>query len=278
MNAPVDNLVRAFVAPDAAAVRADAADGNGRTLYGHFAVLDTWTEISSMWEGNFLERIVPGAFDRTIAERGDQIKVLYDHGQDPQIGNKPLGSLTTLRGDGYYEVDLIRTSYNDDFVIPAAQAGLLGASFRFKVVRDSWVEPREASKRNPGKLPERSIEDVDLYELGPVTFPAYPKTSAGVRSMTDAFVDRLTHDPLFLARYVDRVGLRVAEPILAALVEPTENEPDPESGTPAAQRSDNDEQRPSAPASPPPSTKADRQKMIRQIEMTRKGIGKGPRG
>jgi hypothetical protein len=232
VETPTDNLVRALVAGDAATLRADG-DGDGRTLFGHFSVTNQWTDIDSVWEGTFRERIAPGAFLRTFAERRDQIKVLYDHGHDPQLGNKPLGPIVDLREDetgAYYEVSLIRTSYNDDFVIPAAQAGLLGASFRFKVVAEEWVDPKTATKANPAKLPERTITDLDLYEFGPVTFPAYDNASSGIRSMTDTYLDRLTHDPLFLARYTDRVGLAAVERLLATLppsAEQTETVPPP---------------------------------------------------
>ena len=51
MTHPIDNLVRMNLAP--IEMRAKAADeSNGSTLFGHFAVYDTWTEIKSWWEGD----------------------------------------------------------------------------------------------------------------------------------------------------------------------------------------------------------------------------------
>lgn len=220
-DAPCDNLMRAWAGPDALSVRAsDDGDGDGNTLFGHFAVFDRWTEIDSWYEGEFLERIAPGSFKRTIKERRDQIKVLYDHGFDPQIGNKPLGPIRTLREDDlgpFYEVPLIDTDYNRDFVKPALDAGLLGASFRFRVTAEEWVEPKKATKANPRKLRERTITDVDLYEFGPVTFPAYADASAGLRSHTDHFIDRLLNDPLFVVRLAERISPRAVEHILSTL-------------------------------------------------------------
>ena len=72
---PVDNLCRAFIAPDAVELRAEG-DGDGNTMFGHFAVFNDWTEINSMFEGRFLERLAPGAFADTIPARGDKVKVL----------------------------------------------------------------------------------------------------------------------------------------------------------------------------------------------------------
>jgi hypothetical protein len=173
MSAPVDNLVRAWAGPQATSVRAD--DGEGSTMVGHFAVFDQWTEINSTFEGRFLERIAPGAFADTFKTRGDKIRVLYDHGADPQIGNKPLGAPTVMREDetgAYYEVSLFDASYVNDLK-PAIRAGQLGASFRFRVTGEEWDETPERSTSNPDGLPERTIKGTELYEFGPVTFPAY---------------------------------------------------------------------------------------------------------
>ena len=221
MDTLTDNLARMRPLADAAAFRDDDGDnGDGRTLYGHFSVFDTWYEVNSVWEGNFLERIAPGAFTRTISERGDQVKALYDHGHDPTLGNKPLGPFKELKEDkvgGYYEIGLIDTDYNRDFIIPAARAGLLGASFRFRVRAEEWKDDPGVSKENPKGVPERTITDTDLYELGPVTFPANAAANAALRSTSDEFIDRLFNDPLFVARFTERAGVGVIEKLFASL-------------------------------------------------------------
>lgn len=169
------------------------ADGDGpRTLYGHFTPFDQWSEISSAWEGNFLERTQRGAFLKTIQESRASIRVLYDHGHDPQIGNKPLGPIQVLREEDfgpYYEVPLIDTDYNRGFVIPALDAGLLGASYRFRVIQEVWDEHPSESSHNPRGLPERTIKEAQLYEFGPVTFPQFEGATASLRSISDRFHD-----------------------------------------------------------------------------------------
>jgi hypothetical protein len=183
-------------------------------------VFNTWTEIDSYYEGHFLERVAPGAFDRSIEENGNRIRVLYEHGKDPELGNKPLGRWRSWRDDEgqRYEVDLLRTTYNDGFIIPAAEAQQLGASFRFSVHGEdgeATERPMRSTKWNPERLPERTLLDLDLYEMGPVTFGAYPDAGQGLRSGTDDYYDRLLNDPLFLARFTERVGVRVVERLLA---------------------------------------------------------------
>src|SRR4051795_9208562 len=101
---PRENLFRAVY--PGAELRA-AEHGDGPTMVGHFAVFNQWTEINSAFEGRFLERVAPGAFRKTFAEQRDRMRVLFQHGRDPQIGDKPLGPIRELREDGtgaYYEV------------------------------------------------------------------------------------------------------------------------------------------------------------------------------
>lgn len=225
-----DDLVRASRLTGAVELREDPAAGDGNTLFGHFSAFDVWYEVNDWMEGNFMERVAPGAFKRTFRERAGQIKVLFDHGHDPSLGNKPLGVPAVLREDEigpYYEVPLLDTSYNRD-LIPGLRAGAYGASFRFRVTNERWVEPKKANDYNPKALPERTITDTDVYEFGPVTFPASPAASAGLRSMTGEFADRLLNDPLFVARFTERAGLKVAERLLSSL--PTDGRsatPDP---------------------------------------------------
>jgi HK97 family phage prohead protease len=189
---PRDNLFRAildadieFRAPDP---DDDVPEGYIGVMRGHFAVYDQWTEINSIFEGHFMERFAPRSFTKTMREQREKIRPLFQHGRDPQAGDKPLGPIRELRDDGdlgaYYEVPLLDTSYNRD-LLPGLKAGLYGASHRFRVMRQEVDDNPAASESNPRGLPERTIKEAQLLEFGPVTFPAYDGATAGVRSITD---------------------------------------------------------------------------------------------
>jgi HK97 family phage major capsid protein/HK97 family phage prohead protease len=205
---PRDNLVRA--SRPGIELRADAApvDGSIGTLSGHFSVFNAWYEVNSMWEGHFLERIAPGAFKKTFAENRDGMRVTFNHGQDPQLGDKVLGPIEDLREDGdgaYYEVPLLDTSYNRD-LLPGLKAGLYGASFRFRVMKEEFDQKPKESDYNPAGIPERTIKEVQVMEFGPVTFPASPTASAAVRSLTDVYAMRqFVRDPERLAELIDSI-------------------------------------------------------------------------
>jgi HK97 family phage prohead protease len=202
---PRENLVRALGATPEL-VRAEG-DMGMPTLRGHFAVWDTWTEIRSAYEGHFMERFSPTAMTKTLSERGKQIKVLFQHGKDPQIGDKPLGVPSKVEPDergAYYEVPLFDTSYNRD-LIPALDAGAYGASFRFQVVTEDFNKTPSRSDGNPHGIPERTVTEAKVIEFGPVTFPAYANATAGLRSMTDEFMfGRFLDDPERLRELLDR--------------------------------------------------------------------------
>lgn len=173
MTAPREDLVRS--APFALE-RADGDDG--LTLTGHGAVFNEWTTIDS-WEGRFKERIAPGAFKKTLQENGNRVRLQFDHGQHPLIGSLPIGTIRKLKEDtrGLY----VEARLADNWLVqPVREAieneSIDGMSFRFSVVAERWA-------KETSDLPERTITEVRLMEVGPVVWPAYEGTDVGVRSL-----------------------------------------------------------------------------------------------
>lgn len=196
MQTPVIDVVRAV--PAVAELRAADATGDGQpvgmpTLEVRFSAFNTWYEVDSLWEGTFLERTVPGSFKQTIREDLAGMKVLYDHGFDPQIGNKVLGAIESLSEDTDSPVGVVPlfdTTYNRD-LLPGLEAGVYGSSFRMRVTKETWDDEPKPSDYNPKALPERTIQQVRLFEFGPVTFPANPDSTVALRSLTDNYYERL---------------------------------------------------------------------------------------
>lgn len=179
------------------AKRDDDAGGLG-TMEIRFSRFGVWYEINSVWEGRFLERTERGAFAKTIKENRDRMRVLFDHGYDPSIGNKVLGAIEDLREDDDSPVGVVGlfdTSYNRD-LLPGLDAGVYGSSFRMRVIKDEWNDDPGRSAHNPDGIPERTVKEVRCPEFGPVTFPANPDSTAGMRSATDWYYEQLrARDP-----------------------------------------------------------------------------------
>ena len=169
-KAPKSNLCRAA----SFEMRADD-DGDGFTLEGYGAVFGTPTRIDS-WEGRFDEVIERGAFAKTISERTPVLQ--FDHGHDVATGSVPIGSIEELREDarGLFVRARLHDNARVEPIRQAIESGAIdGMSFRFRVTREEWDES--------GDTPKRSIKEVELFELGPVVFPAYQATTVGVRSL-----------------------------------------------------------------------------------------------
>ena len=152
--------------------------GDGLTLEGYAAVFNTPTRIDS-WEGQFDEVIAPGAFKRTIDRKGPAgIRLQFNHGQDTMFGELPIGAIEELREDarGLY----VRARLHDNwFTQPIrdaiASGAVSGMSFRFVVHNDEMDRT--------GAVDLRSIREVELFEVGPVVWPAYADTTVAVRSV-----------------------------------------------------------------------------------------------
>lgn len=199
----------------------ERADGEatGRKLSGYAAVFNQDTPIRS-WEGTFDERMAPGAFSKTLAERKPVMQ--FDHGRDARFGSLPIGNFTDVREDAN---GLKVEGQLFDHAEPIRQAidsgAVSGMSIKFGVVRDAWTDcngkeitsKRElqdllwgdgkdmnGDQRGPLK---RTIKEVKLIEAGPVVFPAYPQTSVGVRSAAD-MISEAGYTPDEIVAYVAR--------------------------------------------------------------------------
>ena len=146
--------------------------------------------------GGFIERVLPGAFDESILE--DDIVSCRDHEDHLVLGRTSSGSLRLdNRDDGlYYEVDLPDTGYARDLVISVKRKDVKGNSFRFHTIEDYWsiVNGEEY----------RDLVKCKLYEVGPVTMPAYPATGLGLRSLFGSL--GLDHKHLYRALLRARSG------------------------------------------------------------------------
>jgi uncharacterized protein len=147
-------------------VDVESIDTRGRTLHGYAAVYNVESEDL----GGFRERIAPGAFSGVL---GSDVRALLNHDPSQVLGRTRSGTLRLFdeqRGLRF-EVDLPDSPLGENVREAVRRRDIDGASFRFKVGRDSWS----------GEL--RTIESVEqLKDVTVATFGAYPAASVELRT------------------------------------------------------------------------------------------------
>jgi HK97 family phage prohead protease len=153
-------------------------------IIGYAAKYGKW----SVDLGGFKEKIRPGAFDEILASKPD-VRALKNHDPNLMLGRTKSGTLM-LRSNTVglqFEIDPPDTNTGRDMVEEIRRKDIDGCSFSFITAEDEW-------KNNEDESIERTIVKVgELYDVGPVTFPAYPDTTVAARSL-DAFKEHIEQE------------------------------------------------------------------------------------
>jgi len=143
-------------------------------IKGHAAVFDKLSEDL----GGFREKIASGAFAKTIKK--SDIRALFNHDPNYVLGRNKAGTLTLEEDEKglAIEIDPPDTSYAKDLMVSIERGDITQMSFAFKTIKDSWANQDK-------KESIRTLEEVDLFDVSPVTYPAYPQTDVKVRSFLE---------------------------------------------------------------------------------------------
>ncbi len=159
-----------------------AEDGAVRTGHGYAALFDTWTDIGGMWR----ERIAPGAFTTSLAER--DVLALHSHDSGRVVGRKGAGTLI-LREDSKglaFENPLPDTNDGRDLIVQLERKDIAGMSIGFVSVRSEWDETKDVT--------ERTILEALLFEITYTAYPAYRDTEVALRSLERVRDERRDHN------------------------------------------------------------------------------------
>jgi uncharacterized protein len=130
--------------------------------------------------GGWIERIAPGAFDDVLK---DDAVALFNH--DPNLPLGRNGVNVTLSQDERglkYQVTLPDTTLGRDMRQLIKDEIIYQSSFAFTVRTQEWTNPKD--KNSPSI---RTIKKVErLYDVSPVTYPAYPDTTVASRAFSEA--------------------------------------------------------------------------------------------
>jgi len=135
-----------------------------------------------LWDGA-IERIMPGAFAEAIAN--DDVRALFNHDPDNILGRTSAGTLTlTTDAKGlHYDITPPDTDIGQRVKDAVKRRDVQGSSFAFMTIEDNW---RKMKGEDGKEMKIRELVKAKLYDVGPVTYPAYEHTTAAVHSAGDA--------------------------------------------------------------------------------------------
>lgn len=168
----IDGCERRFYSPQIE-FRKDGEEG---VIEGIAAVVNSRTDL-----GWFEEEIKAGAFDDVM---NDDVVALFNH--DPNYplarstnGKGTLSLFITKEGDLGYRFKTPDISYAKDLEVAIREGIISKSSFAFRIAEEKWTYAENETQKDL-----RSILKLErLYDVAPVTYPAYQDTSVAARSI-----------------------------------------------------------------------------------------------
>jgi HK97 family phage prohead protease len=152
-------------------LRVETRDGKP-LIEGHAAVFNQKADIFG-----FTEEVAPGAFRDSIGT--DDIRALFNHDSNFVLGRNRSKTLELAEDERglFISNRPPETQWARDLLVSIERGDINQMSFGFRTLEDAW--------QTVDGVPHRTLKRVQLFDVSPVTFPAYPQTDVGVamRSM-----------------------------------------------------------------------------------------------
>jgi uncharacterized protein len=170
----------------AASVEIRAADDTESRpmVRGYAAKFNTESENLGSSDYQFREMILPGAFDDVM---NDDVRALFNHESSAILARSKNGEGSLRIGTDetglWYEFEAPDTQVGRDLVTSLKRGDVDQSSFSFTVSDDGqkWSEQKDGN--GPTRI-MRTISKVSrLFDVSPVTYPAYPDATVALRSL-----------------------------------------------------------------------------------------------
>lgn len=146
-----------------------AGEGDDEKVRGYAAVFDSFSEDL----GGFKEKIQRGAFKRSLKE--NDVVALWQHDARDPLGRMSNGLLSLKEDERGLAFEIEARAFSPRQLEKVRDGTVSQMSFGFITREDKW------EKKSGEHV--RTLVDVELLEVSPVTWPAYRDTTAAVRSM-----------------------------------------------------------------------------------------------
>ena len=146
-------------------------ENDAKYIEGYFIRFNEETEL---WDGVF-EEVDPEAVDDSL--KNNDIRCLFNHDTSIVLGRTGNGTLE-LKKDSKGIFGRVKINPNDkqalDIYARIERGDINACSFGFNIINE------EIQNRDDGTV-KFILKKIDLHEVSPVTFPAYPTTSIQAR-------------------------------------------------------------------------------------------------
>lgn len=135
---------------------------------------------------DFYEEIKPGAFSSALEPSAD-VRMFWNHNSSEVLGRTVADTLS-LRSDSCgLGFDAVFPSWAERHYESIKRGDVTGVSFAFRTIKDIWERLNDDTWL-------RSLVELELYEISPVTFPAYIDTSVSARNYEKIVQSRQASD------------------------------------------------------------------------------------
>lgn len=167
-------------------LRSSDESEESRIVFGYAAKFNRQSENLGSSNYQFYEIIEPGAFDDVL---NDDVRALFNHESSAILARSKNGQGSLKIGVDsvglFYEFEAPDTQVGRDLVTSLKRGDVDQSSFSFTVNKDG--EEWASSQDGDGPVVyKRTIKKVSrLYDVSPVTYPAYPDATVALRSLED---------------------------------------------------------------------------------------------
>jgi HK97 family phage prohead protease len=182
-------------------------------IKGYAALTEVPTILYENANESYEEVIAKGAFDDVLE---NDVRCLFNHDSNQILGRSAAGTLTYGVDESglFYECMLDNTIMaHSDLYKSISRGDISQSSFAFKVKEDK-VEMYNNEETDKEVCKRTILKFQELYDVSPVTFPAYADTSvmgrsvqnlkAEIEAAKNAATDQRKADDLFLAKQLER--------------------------------------------------------------------------
>jgi len=192
-----------------------ASEKGSRTIGGYAARFDC----RSLDLGGFKEVVTPEFFNKSLSQNCPDVTCRWNHRDDFLLGSTRSGTLRVYKDQLglQYDVDLPRC--REDTLEMVQRRDLAHSSFAFQTFQDEW-------RTGESGYPIRMLISGKLIDVAPVTTPAYPDATVGLRSLARAVgapfedvAEKAQNDELrsfFIRTDIDGGRAKSTKPLLGA--------------------------------------------------------------